>query len=224
MFQYATMQAQQHATSSVPARVQSTVFNKFTLGISAGLGITLFNSPDLVDYLNAHNVSPSVAEFQSAPEFFTSLEIPFSQAYGMKLEYAEMFTTYILYTPYQSDEIYSVKMPTLLLQTLFPDSITMVKLGAGVGYHFVTLDETLLGNTTRYTTKGLGIKGELEINAALSEAMFAFVAGDVRFDFFQNLKSTRNVSYPVPYGSILFRNPTFSFISVGLKLGVIVYL
>ncbi|MEK7264119.1 MAG: hypothetical protein AAB071_06370 [Bacteroidota bacterium] len=217
-------QTQKRTIPSFPAHTRNSFFSHVNFGVSAGLGISLFNSPDLVDYLNTHGVSNTVGEFQSAPEFFTALEIPLSENYGVKLEYAHLFTTYILYTPYQSDEEYTVKMPMLLVQKLFPDSITMVKLGVGAGYHFVTFDETIFGNTTRYTTEGVGFKGEMEINAALSEALFAYIAGDVRFDFFQTLRSTHRVTYPIPYGNTLFRNPTFSFIALGLKLGVIVYL
>lgn len=192
------------------------------------MGVTLISLPDIADYINSYNPEVRADEFRVVPDFFSSVEIFLTKSWGGKLEYAYMFTSY---NSSQSDflrnENIEWQMPTILVQKLFPSNYSMVKLGAGIGYHWGKVEEAYYGFLTDYTSRGIGVKGELEGNTALSENLFAYFAADLRINFYGTLRSsngsTMNITYKEIDNTTIYRAATLNFFSLGFKLGVILY-
>ena len=187
-------------------------------GISGGLGVTVINATDVVDYING--VSPSTNrqdDFASAAEFFGTSELRLSDSWGVKFEYAYLIKSYAVDAGAgKLDYFYGVHMPTLMAQYLDFQTGYVFKLGGGLGYHFASFSETLQGATSRdLKSSGLGLKLEAEANTALGDHLYGMVAGDIRADFMSTLKDGS--------GNTLPKNPKMSFFAFGLKFGLIYY-
>ncbi|MBS4028107.1 MAG: hypothetical protein KGZ58_05645 [Ignavibacteriales bacterium] len=197
------------------------------ISFSGGMGISLLSIADIADYLNAHSTAPRIDEFQSFPEFFASAEIPFSTTLGVKFEYAYLFNTFTTTTlDYPLYEFVQLHMPTVFIQKLFPKNLSIIKLGAGIGYHFGSVEETYLGSALAYRSRGIGLKGEVEGNTALSESLFAYFAVDLRINFQGTLRADNGATLDYWYyaGEERYRRAaSLTFFSLGLKLGLIVY-
>src|SRR5947209_1927792 len=86
------------------------------VSIAAGLGVSLVNATDVVDYVNSWNSgSTRFDDFTSTGEFFGALAIPLNDEFGLKLEYAYLLKTYTIPQPLAPDLSfsYTIHMPTL---------------------------------------------------------------------------------------------------------------
>ena len=195
-----------------------------SLSFSAGMGIAIISLPDISDYLNIHAGYREFDEFQSAPEFFGSLEILLSPTWGTKIEYMNVFTSYsVLSGGFQLDDVLQLKMPSLLVQKIFQKEFSVIKIGAGIGYHFGSLEETFLGSTIFFRANGIGFKGECEANTALTESLYAYLASDVRINFLGTLRSNNGSTPNIYYSNSLSRAVSLNFFSIGFMLGLILY-
>jgi hypothetical protein len=204
------------------------LFQNVSVSFSAGMGVSLISLPDIADYINSNNPEERADEFRGVPDFFSSVEIFLTTSLGAKLEYEYMFTSYnALQNDFSRNENIEWHMPTLIVQQLFPSDYSILKLGAGVGYHWGKVKETYYGFSTEYLSYGIGVKCELEGNTALSEHLFAYFVADVRINFYGTLRSregrTMNIKYKEWDNSIIYRAATLNFFSLGFKLGVILY-
>ena len=192
------------------------------LGISAGIGVTVINATDVVDYING--VSPSIDrldDFASAAEFFGTSELRLSDSWGVKFEYAYLIKSYNVDAGSGRVEyFYGVHMPTLMVQYLDFQTGYAFKFGGGLGYHFVSLSETQQGAAPKdLKASGLGMKLEAEANTALGDHLYGLIAGDVRVDFMGTLKDANGNTLTIPGP----RNAKMSFFAFGLKFGLIYY-
>jgi len=192
------------------------------------MGVSLISLPDIADYINSNNPEERADEFRVVPDFFSSGEIFLTKSLGAKLEYEYMFTSYnSLQNDFSRSERIEWHMPTLIVQQLFPSDYSMLKLGAGVGYHWGNVEETYYGFSTDYISYGIGVKGEVEGNTALSENLFVYFAADLRINFYGTLRSregeTMRIKYKELDNSTIYRTATLNFFSLGFKLGIILY-
>jgi hypothetical protein len=193
-----------------------------TVGVSAGMGVSYIDAPNVVDYLNKF-ASPAerASDFASAVEFFVAPEKWLSPSAVLRLEYAYLLKSYSLSSSfglYHFD--YSVHMPTLVLDYLFQGDGFYVKAGGGVGYHFGKFSYMFPNSNTeaRFTGSGVGVKLELTGNTAFGESLYGLIGGDLRLDFIGALKDSDGNG---PVGAV---DPVkLHFTSVGIKFGLVYY-
>ncbi len=192
------------------------------ISISGGMGVSYTSAPDVVEFINAAS-SARVAEFKSVVEFFGAVGLPLSAAWVLKLEYAHMLGTYNVSGGFGGGEFtLTAHLPTITAQyVLTGEKSHNVKVGLGVGYHFGVLSAKYLTLQNDYTASGLGTKIEIEANTAIGEAFFAYLGGDIRWDFMGNLTASDG---GIPRTSRTTIVPTLHFFSVGAKLGFTFYL
>lgn len=193
-----------------------------TVGVSAGMGVSYIDAPNVVDYLNKFaGPAERVSDFTSAVEFFVAPEKWLSPSVVLRLEYSYLLKSYSLsssYGLYHFD--YSVHMPTLVLDYVFEGDAFYVKAGGGVGYHFGKFSYMFPNSNTeaRFASKGVGVKLELMGNTAFGESLYGLIGGDLRLDFIGALKDPDGNG---PVGAV---DPVrLHFTSVGIKFGLVYY-
>jgi hypothetical protein len=111
-------------------------------------------------------------------------------------------------------------MPSVLLQYVIPGQGFFVKLAGGGGYHFGRLESTpsWSGITTVYRAEGLGLKAEAVGQTALTNDLFVYIGGSLRWELLGSVKDSngRELSYAG-------NTATLSFFASGLALGVVYY-
>jgi hypothetical protein len=193
-----------------------------TVGVSAGMGVSYVDAPNVVEYLNKF-ASPSerASDFTSAVEFFVAPETWLSPSVVLKLEYAYLLKSYSLGSSFGSYHFdYSVHMPTLILDYVFEGDAFYVKVGGGVGYHFGKFSYLFPNSSTeaRFTGNGVGVKLELMGNTAFGESLYGLIGGDLRLGFIGALKDSDGNG---PVGAV---DPVrLHFASVGIKFGLVYY-
>ncbi len=194
------------------------------VGLSAGLGVSYVNAVDIVNRINSSLYSIGVtterlADFNSAVEFYTALTVPIDKDWVAKLEYAYLLASYNVATIYPSSEFSVVThMPTLIGQYVIVYHETYnVKAGFGLGYHFGSYVERYYTADATYSGSGFGAKLDLEANTAFGENLFAYLGGDLRWEFIGKLSNSQS---PATNSEVL---PTLHFFSIGAKLGFTYY-
>jgi len=188
--------------------------------IGAGMGVEYMTASDLVGLINATAVpNERVAQFKSAVEFFGAASVPVSDRWIIKIEYADLITSFSpmgAYGPTQFDV--NIQMPSLIAQYVLTDrGVYNFKLGAGAGYHFGKLSERYFTLNDSFTGKGLGTVLELEGNTAFGDHLYAFLGANMRWDFIGTLTNGAGISPgPGPSGT----GVTLHFFAAGARLGL----
>ncbi len=194
------------------------------MAISAGMGVEYFGAPDIVESINTlvfGYAVQRVPEFQSAVQFFGALLYPLSPDWVLKAEYLYLLASYNPDIPGRStDFTLTSHMPSLILQyVLWDEHLYNIKVGAGMGYHFATLTEKFLLVDDRLAGKGPGVVADIEANTAFGDHLFAYLGGDMRWEFIGTLKST----VPGSQASQLNSLPTGNAFGIGARLGLSYY-
>ena len=201
----------------------STWSDRKFYGIGTGLGITLINSTDIVDYLNtSFQQSSKIDDFGVAPEFFAFGTFSISGSWEGKIEYAYLFKSYNTPVSGLPDYTFSyyVHMPTMILEYSFVNEGFFFKFGGGMGYHFAKFSRNLNISNSDYRSSGVGLKLEAEGNTAFDEHLFGTIGLDARTDFMGELKDAGGNKLFI---SALRRNARMNFFSVGMKFGLAYY-
>jgi len=200
--------------SASNARPDSLVFNRSYYGISAGLGVSLINAGDVVDFVsNGTNQS----HFAAAAEFFGSVEAQVADNWGVKGEYSYLLNSYNIpaagiILPYS----YHVHMPTAILHYVLKGNGYFFKFGGGAGYHIAQLEQDY-PSTIIYTAKGIGFKIEGEGNTAFDEHLYGYIGAEARDDILGDFKDDTGA---ILVNKSVGRNVKMNFVSVGLKFGL----
>jgi len=196
------------------ARPDSLMFNRNYCGVSGGLGVSLINVGDVVDFVsNGTNQS----HFAAAAEFFGALEVQIADNWGIKGEYSYLLNSYNIpqggiILPYS----YHVQMPSALLEYVLKGNGYFFKFGGGGGYHFAQFEQDYPATIT-YTAKGIGLKIEGEGNTAFDEHLYGYIGADARDDILGDLKDDAG---NILVNKSLNKNVKMNFITVGLKFGL----
>jgi hypothetical protein len=184
------------------------------ISVSGGLGVSYFRAVDIVNRVNWFGPTERVSEFVAAAEFFVALGIPLNADWTIKMEYSYLVTGYNVTTAFPgSDFSVHVHMPTIIAQhVLVNRGVYNVKAGFGVGYHIGTYEELYGTADTKFTGQGIGSKLDLEANTALGDDFFAYLGGDIRWDFIGELESDTGQTDAGP-------TPGLDFFDIGAKLG-----
>ena len=210
------------ASPPMPVPADSQLSSRFAL--SGGMGVEYVSIPDVVDYVNAlaagYGATQRVSEFKAGVGFFGALSYPLSPKWILKAEYVYLLVSYNPNIPLGSSEFtLTIQMPSLILQyVVWDERLYGVKVGGGLGYHLATLATKYAFVDERLTGNGLGSVIDLEANTAFSDHLFAYLGGDIRFEFIGKLKNASLMS-----SSVLFALPTVSAFSIGARLGFSYY-
>ncbi len=193
----------------------SLSFDHRYYGISGGIGVTMINVGDVVDFIsNGTNQS----RFATAGEFFGAAEIQVADEWGVKLEYSSLVNSYnIPQSGIALSYSYNVQMPSIILHRIITGKGYLLKFGGGGGYHMASFNQDYPSGHPSYSAKGVGLKLDAEGNSAFDEHLFAFIGADVRDDILGTLKDSQGNALINPsYGT----NVKMNFISVGIKFGL----
>ncbi|HEY6951904.1 MAG TPA: hypothetical protein VI758_05820 [Bacteroidota bacterium] len=186
------------------------------LEITGGLGVSAIGDPSIVDYMNSvAELSPDqqLSEFTSAPEFFITPEVQFSDNWSIALEYSYMLKSYNSVGASQWDFTYTAQMPSILLHYLMPGEGYCLKYGGGLGYAFGKFTEQypITGSELTSTASGPLVKIELVGNTEFDEHFWGSIGVDLRWVFAGVFKNSS-------VGTVA--SPKLNFFSAGLKFGV----
>ncbi|MCX6144014.1 MAG: hypothetical protein NTZ35_12430 [Ignavibacteriales bacterium] len=200
---------------------RSSCFIDFT----AGMGIDLHSATSVVNYINLvaqPRLDEKVYAFSSAVEFYVVPEIQVSHDWSVGIEYSLLIKSYAIDDRSgfsRSDFSYQIHMPTLLLHRLILGEGYRVKMGGGIGYHFVDFSQSFptVGSEETLSADGIGMKLDAVGNTKFDETFYGSIGVDLRWDFEGTLK--RSPGAPAA-ASISNPLPKMSFFSAGLKFGV----
>jgi hypothetical protein len=211
--------------STLIAQPDSSGGSLRTLGVGGGLGVTLIDAADVVDYINLqYQPTSKLQDFTPASEFFGSGEIRISESWGVKLEYSYLLKSYSVPQPFGADYSFSygVHMPLLMAQYLVSGRGYAFKFGGGAGYHVAKFSEdasVLVSDS--FTSKGVGLKIEAEGNTEFDDHLFGLITVDVRDDLMGEFRNSKDAAMMIP---VLNKPATMDFFSLGVKFGLIYYL
>ncbi len=188
-------------------------------GITAGLGVSLVNNTDIVDFVSFQSGGTRQDDFTAAGEFFGAAEIQLSEEWGLKLEYSYLVKSYNIPRAYLPDAVfsYSVHMPTAVMHRVIPGNGYYLKFGGGGGYHIAHFTEDFSSASKTLSARGLGLKFEAEGNTAFDEHLYADISLDVRDDILGELKDFSGN----PEVNLSSQKPLkMNFFSIGVKFGL----
>ena len=193
------------------------------LAISAGMGVEYLSAPHVVDFINAlvkGYAVQRVSEFRSAVQFFGAVAYPLSPDWVLKAEYLYLLASYNPDVGVSSDFTLTVHMPSVIFQyVLWDEGLYDLKVGGGIGYHIATLADRFLTIDDRLTGRGLGVVADLEGNTAFGDHLFAYLGGDMRWEFIGTLKSSSSGSQT----SGIIAAPAANGFGIGARLGLSYY-
>jgi hypothetical protein len=157
-----------------------------------------------------------VAEFYFVPELQVSRE------WSAAIEYSLLVKSYSITSSsgfLRTEISYEVHMPSILVHYLVFSEGFRLKLGGGVGYHFVKFDQTFsttgVGETLR--SNGLGFKLDAIGNTKFDETFYGSIGVDLRWDFLGSLSRSAEAPQIARSGPDL---PKMTFFNAGVKFGV----
>lgn len=155
------------------------------VSLSAGMGVEYASYSDVTTLINAYfSAGQAVPRFKSAVEFFGACAVPVSDPWLLKFEYAYTLATFSpqgAYGPATFNVTYH--MPSLILQYMLLDrGVYNVRVGAGGGYHFGSMEVNSYYFGGTFTGKGAGLVLEAEANTAFGDHLYAYLGGNIRWE------------------------------------------
>jgi hypothetical protein len=193
--------------------------------LTAGLGISIQSAPLLANYINAlaqPTLDQKVDQFNSVAEFYFVPELQVSKEWSAAIEYSLLIKSYSINSSSgfgRTDISYEVQMPSVLVHYLVFGEGFRLKLGGGVGYHFVKFDEAFssTGSGETLRTNGLGFKLDAIGNTKFDETFYGSIGVDLRWDFLGSLSRGAQAVQSTRSGPDL---PKMTFFTAGVKFGV----
>jgi hypothetical protein len=213
------------AIARAGAQTDTSEFLPRPVSINGGLGVTLINASDIVDYINlTYQPSSKLDDFSVAAEFFGAGEVRVSDSWGVKLEYSYLLKSYTVPQQFGADYTFSygIHMPVAMAQYIVAGRGYAFKFGGGAGYHIANFtQEASVFVSDTYTSKGVGIKLEAEGNTEFDEHLYGLISVDARDAIMGEFKSQGNQKLVIP---VTNKNAGMNFFSLGLKFGLVYYL
>jgi hypothetical protein len=186
----------------------------------AGMGISLVNTPSLIDYLN-QNFAPSnqqLGVFNSSIVFSGEAGYFVNDSYEISLDFSYLLNSYnFSYNPGLYKLSYDFIMPTLVNYYVIRGTGYNFKFGGGIGPRFTNADQQLPAQPSiTYNSVGFGFLLKAEGNTLLSDNFYANIGVDLRYDFNGEPKNGNLYLVNPNYNE----NVNFNSLSVGIHLGV----
>jgi len=194
------------------------------IDFTVGMGVDLHSATSVVNYINLMaqpRLDEKVYDFSSAVEFYAVPEMQVSHDWSVGLEYSLLIKSYAIDDRsgyFRSDFSYQIHMPTVLVHRLILGEGYRVKVGGGIGYHFVDFTQRFptVGSEETLSAGGIGVKLDAIGNTKFDDTFYGSIGVDLRWDFEGNLKRSPGT----PAASSVIPLPQMNFFSAGLKFGV----
>lgn len=201
-------------TFIISCLIISTAYSQYEL--RASMGISFGSMPSLKDYINQVAGYQQMGSFNSAVIFSGEFDYNASKTYdlGFELGYLLNSVTFSTYGTY--DFTYHIIMPTLTSYYVIKGDGYNFKFGGGVGLRLVSADESLPAtpSATNYTSTGFGFLLRVAGNTRLSDNIYVYVSGDLRYDLNGDLKNW-NAHHNSEYSQV-----NLDTFSAGVNLGL----
>jgi opacity protein-like surface antigen len=210
-----------HSSFAQNKQTDSIHIHKKLFFVSAGMGVSYTNTPSFNNYLKDEvpfTNKDSIKDFSVGVEFFGGLEVQFSKQFSLKLDYSYFFKslTYYVYG-LTFDYFYSIHQPYIVAYYIFPGKNYEFKFGGGAGYLYSALKKTdAEGTDQKYTSSGLGLKGEVVFAANLSQRMRSYLSGFILGTVNNNLKDANSTPLTSPLSHDQISLNSFG---IGARLG-----
>ncbi|MFH1198257.1 MAG: hypothetical protein V1720_21315 [bacterium] len=194
--------------------------------LSAGMGINFINTSSLTDYINMNfaPASDQLATFNTQVGFFGECDYSLSPNFQLGLEY--VYSIYSFNTSYCGIGTYDLSLnihnPSALAYYVVNGEGYKFKFGGGAGLRLASLEEQLPATTQAvdYSSTGFGLLLKIVGNTRLGGNIYAYIAGDARYDFVGEPESDGKKLT----NNSLDENVNANSLSVGIKLGISIFL
>jgi hypothetical protein len=199
---------------------------KNTFAVFGGMGVHMVFAPDIVEYNNSVSTyDQRVNDFGAAVDFFSGVEFPIDDNWGVKIEHSYLFKSYSFVEKingYTYEIFYANQSPSILLQRTISGKGYFVKLGAGGGYHFgiMTQKVSMSGTTTEYTSNGVGIKTEVVGQTAFGDNVYGYIGGSLGWEFMGDLKESGGKKLTLPNST---KPISLDYFHAGIRFGMNYY-
>jgi len=186
------------------------------------MGVSMVNAQSLTNFLKEEvpfTNKDSISSFNVGLEVFGGVEVQYSRSFSLKLDYSYFFKsyTYTQVSYYTFDYFYQVHQPYLMAYYVVPGKHYSFKFGGGLGFLYAIFHRTDdRASDARYTSTGMGIKGEVIFTADLSKRMESYLSGFIKGDSFAKLKDSGGHSMTTLNSG---QEVDLNSFAVGLRLG-----
>lgn len=213
---------------NIPATSQKKNNKSGSILFSVGMGIDYSSTPSYTDYLRnllPVTASDSIKTFSTGVEFFGAFEYSFTKTLSSKLDYSYFLRSNhysFAYYGYVFDYTISAHQPYIMLFYNNRDKKFSFKMGAGAGYHFQILENSINpSNTLTYTSHGLSFKGEVVFAPRFSEKLETYISG---FVYGTTTSSLKDENGNLLKGTTTGKEVNLGGYGVGARLGLSFYL
>lgn len=201
---------------------EMTFSSKGRFSISAGMGLSLINSPGFNEYLrNEIKSSDSVKSFSLGLEFFSAFELGLSKNLSARLDYLYFIKSVTYYRAfYVFDYFYFIHQPSINAFYLVNGKHYQFKFGGGIGLQYIQLEVTGLNSSGTFKTLGAGVRGEIIYSARLSKRLSSYISGFALGNLTGKAKDSNGNTLKSTSG----KDVDLSGFGVGARLGITVFL
>lgn len=201
-------------TIAAAALIISTAYPQYE--VRAGMGINFGSTPSLKDYINQIAGYQELGSFISSVIFSGEFDYAVSPSYDLGLELGYLLNSVTFSTFGTYDFSYHIIMPTVTSYYVIRGSGYNFKFGGGAGLRFISANESLPAtpSATNYTSTGFGLLLRIAGNTRLSDNVYAFISGDLRYDLNGDLKDW-NAHHSSQYNQV-----NLNTFSAGVGLGI----
>jgi hypothetical protein len=164
--------------------------------IRASMGLNFVDMPGLRDYLNQnYAMQNQLSTFSSAIEFGTEAGYLLNDKYQLGAEIAYEFNSFTypsLGSNFEFD--YSLLMPSVTGYYVLKGTGYRFKFGGGLGprFAFVAQSTGVSNQKQNFSSTGFGVLLKIDGNTALTNNIYAYIAGDIRYDINGTPKNSNN--------------------------------
>jgi hypothetical protein len=163
----------------------SSIIINAQVDITGAMGIAFVNNSSLKDYINSNFPSEKeLGTFNSSFDLSLEADYTISENFEMGLEYVYNIFSYTTST-FGGLGVYEISYkhlkPSLLAYYVLPGAGYKFKIGGGIGYRVVDLDEKIF-QTVNYTTSGFGFLLRAQGLTTLGGNFYANLGGTFRYD------------------------------------------
>ncbi len=207
---------------------QSLNKKKNYISFSFGMGAMYGNNPSLQNFIHYKIPDYSrltrdeqLSDYYTGLDFFCGIEKQILKKLSIKAEYSYFIKSYNVKSFPQYDFTYFNHQPAFMFFYLIPQEFSYLKVGAGMGYIYSSLNLKEYGQENTYYSNGFKFKTELVLNAQIGKSFAGYLSGYFSQSFLSNLKDVN--------GKELLTNVTnetvnLSSFGIGIRLGVEIFI
>lgn len=216
-----------NAADSTAVSFQKQNAKKNFISISFGMGVNYCNNPSLVNFIGDdvpnYEYIPNnekVSDYSSAIQFFGAVEFQIKKNFSVKPEYSYQIKSISVASNSNYQYNYTANQPMLMLNYIFAQKHSYIKMGIGGGYFFYSFTRKYVNTESNYNSSGAAIKTELTLNAQLSTSTATYLSGFLMQSFSSDLKNDDGAYLLSTNGDKVNLN---SF-GLGVRLGVEIFI